>query len=222
MKKTAFVHTGSFYHLATLKDPAVVARDLTEVYWPDYTGNFSEFDSIYLAARSHPRVLEQKHDQLVNFLQQPGKKLYIDGCNQVSKWLPGTTEIPRGTNFWSWRTGEDLGRRSVNQTHPIWEYLSEEAVHWHYHGALTPPQGAVPLVRLEKVEPTGPGVDPWGGEYLAAPDSENVLLYFDEVTFPAQIIVSTMDASYHHGSGFMPGATQLLYRMLIWLAETSI
>lgn len=42
-------------------------------------------------------------------------------------------------------------------------------------------------------------------------------MYYDAGTFPAEVVVSTMDASFHHGSGFMPGATQLMYRMLHWL-----
>nr|MDK8534707.1 hypothetical protein [Gleimia europaea] len=70
-----------------------------------------------------------------------------------------------------------------------------------------------------QVEQTGPGVDPWGGHYLALPDHPNMLLYHDNVTFPAELVVSTMDATYHHGAGFMPGATQLLYRMLEWLGD---
>ncbi|NKY55528.1 hypothetical protein HGA15_04995 [Nocardia flavorosea] len=42
-------------------------------------------------------------------------------------------------------------------------------------------------------------------------------MYYDAGTFAAEVVVSTMDASYHHGSGFMPGATQLMYRMMHWL-----
>ena len=219
MKKIAFVHTGSFFHLATVKDPAVRARPVTPVYWPDYSGDFSEFDAVYLAARNHPGVVAAQHGQVLEFLGQADKKVFIDGINQVDSWLPGTSETPRGTNFWSWRTGEDLGRRSVNTDHPLWQYLSDEAVHWHYHGVLAPPAGATPLVVLTQVEQTGPGVDPWGGYYLALPDHPNMLLYHDNVTFAAELVVSTMDATYHHGAGFMPGATQLLYRMLEWLGD---
>ncbi|MDK7164441.1 hypothetical protein, partial [Winkia sp. UMB3105] len=62
----------------------------------------------------------------------------------------------------------------MNTDHPLWEYLSDEAVHWHYHGVLAPPAGATPLVVLTQVEQTGPGVDPWGGYYLALPDHPNM------------------------------------------------
>src|SRR5699024_4682647 len=58
---------------------------------------------------------------------------------------------------------------------------------------------------------------PWGLEYRAIPGHPNTLMYYDDATFAAQLVDSTMDASYHHGAGFMPGASQLLYRMLGWL-----
>lgn len=146
--------------------------------------------------------------------------MYVDGENSVGEWLPGTQERVRGTNFWAWRIGEDVGRRSVNQDHFFWQFLRDDAVHWHYHGVLSHPDSAVPLVRLE--ESTDPVVsdgpdDPWGTPYRAIPGHANTLMYYDAGTFPAEVVVSTMDASYHHGAGFMPGASQLVYRMLYWL-----
>lgn len=251
MKKIAYVHTGSFFHLATAADPAVRARNVEAVYWPEYAGDFTEFDSVFLAARCHRAVISRNAAKLVTFLDGAGRKLYVDGSSQVGEWLPGTNEVMRGTNFWAWRTGENLGRISVNKDHPLWQYLSEESVHWHYHAVLDPPATATPLVILEPVpaaesaagaqpdalaagataqsvatqsstaQPaaTPPGIDPWGHDYRAIPGHANALLYYDAGTFPAEIVVSTMDASYHHGSGFMPGATQLLYRMLDWLRD---
>ena len=42
------------------------------------------------------------------------------------------------------------------------------------------------------------------------------ILYLDEQSTPGRLLVTTMDPVYHHGSGFMPGATQLLYSSLHW------
>ena len=84
----------------------------------------------------------------------------------------------------------------------MWKYYTDEALHWHFHGALYPPQGAVPLVVLEE-----------GAE------EDGAIIYYDNATFPAELVVTTMDPCYHHGAGFMPGATQLLYRSLRWLAD---
>lgn len=144
--------------------------------------------------------------------------MYIDGENAVGDWLPGTSEQARGVTFWAWRTGEDVGRRSVNQDHPFWAHLSEQSVHWHYHGVLDHPDAAVPLVKLEDCQ-SEESYDARGRSYRAIPGHRNTLMYYDETTFAAEVVVSTMDAAYHHGSGFMPGASQLLYRMFRWLGE---
>lgn len=218
MTRIAFVHTGSFFHLADLADPAVVAADVVDVYAPVLTaGMLDGFDGVYVAARLHPGVLPRVGPLLVDYLSGTGRKMYIDGENHVGDWLPGTTETPRGTNFWSWRTGEDLGRRSVHTDHPFWSWLTDRSVHWHYHSVLAHPAAATALVALEPV-PHEQRIDPWGRDYRAIDGHPNTLLYHDDATFRAEVVVSTMDAAYHHGSGFMPGASQLFYRMLRWLA----
>jgi hypothetical protein len=230
--RIAFVHSGSSFHLADLADPAVRARDLVDVYAPELVaGGLDDVDAVYLAARQHPGVLKRVVPVLLDFLTRDGVKVVLDGENGIGGWLPGTAEVRRGTNFWAWRTGEELGRRCVNREHPLWEYLTPESVHWHYHGVFAPPSWATPLVVLEPVnsDPRDDGAsnaagrdaerrDPWGVPYGALPDHPNVLLYHDAATFPAEVVASTMDATYHHGAGFMPGATQLFYRLLDWLA----
>ena len=218
MRRTAFVHSGSFFHLAALRDPAVVAFDIVDAYAPELERvDFESFDSIFLAARLHPSAIERVAPFVLAALDRPGVKVYVDGENRVGDWLPGTSEIARGTNFWAWRVGEDVGRRSWNQDHPFWGFLSDRAVHWHYHGVLDHPACAVPLVGLEPVDGYSQSRDPWGVEYRAVPDHPNTLMYYDAGTFSGEVVVSTMDSAYHHGSGFMPGASQLFYRMLRWL-----
>lgn len=220
MTRVAFVHTGSFFHLADLRDPAVRAMDPVDIYAPELEpGGLDGFDAVYVAARLHPGVLARIAPILVGFLDTPGARMYIDGENTVGDWLPGTVETRRGTNFWAWRIGEDVGRRSVNREHPFWDGLADDAVHWHYHGVLAHPATAVPLVRLEELPEHADTEteEPWGTPYRAIPGHSNTLMYYDAGTFAAELVVSTMDASYHHGSGFMPGATQLMYRMLHWL-----
>lgn len=220
MRRTGFLHGATFFHEATLQDPAVIANDLVDLYGPGLSaGQLDEVDALYVSSRLHESVLERVTPHVLEFLDRPDTRVYIDGVNRVGEWLPGTTETVRGTNFWAWRVGEDVGRRSRNQDHPVWRYLSERSVHWHYHGVLDHPEAAVPLVSLEPVANPPQEVDPWGLGYRALPGHPNTVLYFDDATFASELIVSTMDASYHHGSGFMPGATQLMYRMMRWLAE---
>jgi hypothetical protein len=219
--RIAFIHCGTPFHLADLADPAVRALDLVDVYAPTMTSaDLEDVDGVYLAARQHPDLLGRIASHLLPVLGRPGTKVVVDGENRVGDWLPGTSAVPRGTMFWAWRTGEDLGRRTVNHDHPMWHWLTEESVHWHYHAVLAPPEGAVPLVVLEAVPGADPQrSDPWGLPYGAVPGHPNVLLYHDDVTWAAEVVVTTMDATYHHGAGFMPGATQLFYRLLDWLSR---
>ncbi|MGO1447644.1 hypothetical protein [Corynebacterium casei] len=219
-QKTGFIHSGSHFHLSNIADPAIKAFNITALYAPELTAEeLNSCDSIYLGARQHPKVLEKITPLIIDFLALPGKRAFIDGENQVWNWLPGTDGIVRGTNFWSWRIKEDVGSRLVNPEHQMWNYLNKFAVLWHYHAVLAPPEAATPLAVLEEVPGRGAGEDPWGHDYLAVPEHPNVLLYHDDCTFNAEIVVATMDASYHHGSGFMPGASQMVYRMLRWLKE---
>jgi hypothetical protein len=52
---------------------------------------------------------------------------------------------------------------------------------------------------------------------LQAPDHPAWgFLFVDETNHRGRLLVTTMDPVYHHGSGFMPGATQLLYSALHW------
>ena len=125
------------------------------------------------------------------------------GENRVDSWLPGAREHRRPTIFWWWRTGEDSRIRRTHTGHPAAEWFTDKSLTWHYHGVLEPPEGAVSLVDLHTTE----------GEL------DGSLLYVDETSTAGRLLVTTMDPVYHHGSGFMPGATQLLYSALRWASE---
>lgn len=228
--KIAFVHSAAFYHLACLADPAVKSYDVVDVHAMDLgaagergdaaRAALADCDAVYVAARIHPKAMAAAAPALVGALQRPGLRMAIDGENAVGSWLPGTTEELRGINFWWWRTGEDVGLRTLNKEHPLWtDCLSEPAVRWHTHGVLAPPAGATPLAMLVPIGEDR--TDPWAGTYTAIEGHPNIVLYHDEVTFPAEVLVSTMDAAYHHGQGFMPGATQLFYRKLRWISQAA-
>lgn len=202
MKKIGFIHAGSFYHLACLVDPALRAWNVQDCYAPELgDGELFGFDALLLADRQHPDTMKKLAPQLLDYLSLKGRRLYIGGENQVDRWLPGVRAEARETNYWSWRTGEDAGQRVRNADHFMWDYFSQESLVWHYHGVLFPPPGAVSLAGLEE------GLD-----------NEGSLLYYDGQSHQAELVATTMDPTYHHGSGFMIGATQLLYRVVRWLA----
>ncbi|MDO5671297.1 MAG: hypothetical protein Q4G30_00360 [Actinomycetaceae bacterium] len=202
-RRIGFLHPASFYHLADLADPAVRAWNIVDCYAPELqAADLERLDSLYVASRQHPVTMHALAPLVLDFVNTPGKKVFIGGENQVGSWLPGVREEYRETNFWAWRTGEDLGRRNKNPGNPLWQYLNDEALHWHFHGALFGPAGAVSLVDLDEGLPVNGSI-----------------LYHDDASYAGEVVVTTMDPDYHHGAGFMPGATQLLYRMLQWLGS---
>lgn len=132
-----------------------------------------------------------------------GGTVVVLGENGDCDWIPGLRGLrPTETNFWWWRTpGGDNGVRRAAHGHEAWDHLTGRAVRRHYHGLLEPPAGATVLACAELEEEGDPA-------------TRQVLLHEDRVSTPGRLIVTTMDPVYHHGSRFMPGATQLLLGLL--------
>lgn len=196
----AMLHCGSYAQLATLADPALAPLGVRPVHARSgASADLADADVVVVADRIRPDLLRPWAPALVA-RAEAGATLVVLGENDVGSWLPGAREQARPTIFWWWRTGEDSRIRPRRGDHPAGEWFADRALVWHYHGVLTPPHGAVSLVDLH----TGDG------------GVDGSLLYVDEVSTAGRILVTTMDPVYHHGSGFMPGATQLLYSALRW------
>ncbi|MEV6161379.1 hypothetical protein AB0L71_05550 [Streptomyces sp. NPDC052052] len=204
MATLGFLHGGSFSQLATLADPAVQAWRPRSVYLPEAgEADFDGLDTLIVSDRLHPGLLAKAAPALLTVAERGGTVVVL-GENDITGWLPGLEACePAETNFWWWRTGDDNGVRRTHEGHEAWDFLSERAVRWHYHGLLKPPAGATPLVHTVR-------------EQDGDPERDQVLLYEDLVSTPGRLIVAAMDPVYHHGSRFMPGATQLLYGLLRW------
>lgn len=199
----AMLHCGSHAQLATLADPALEPYALRSVH--ARTGDASQLEDVdVLVVADRIRLdLLTKWAGAILARAHAGATVVILGENQVGTWLPGAHEETRSTNFWWWRTGEDSRIRRTDTRHPASSWFADRALVWHYHGVLAPPAGAASLVDLHTPE----------GEV------DGSLLYVDEGSTAGRILVTTMDPVYHHGSGFMPGATQLIYSVLRWAAE---
>ncbi|WP_197436314.1 hypothetical protein [Rhodococcus sp. LB1] len=190
----AFLHGGSHAQLATLADPALEPYRIRPVHVR--TGDLDDIrdvDVLVVADRLRPDLLTRWTDTITDCLGR-GATVVVFGENNSGDWLPGVREVSRPTVFWWWRTGEDHRLRLRSPDHPAWDYFSEHSVIWHYHGVLEPPGRAVSLVDLHTED----------GE------RDGSVLFVDETTTAGRLLVTTMDPVYHHGSGFMPGATQLL------------
>ncbi|MFF2083764.1 hypothetical protein ACFVVM_08295 [Nocardia sp. NPDC058176] len=194
------LHGGSHAQLATLADPALAPYRIRPIHLRTGTPDqLAHAEVIVIADRLRPELLRHWTAGILAALDR-GATVVIFGVNAVEEWVPGVRLESRPTVFWWWRTGEDHRLRTRAPDHPAWRFFAERAVIWHYHGVLEPPPGAVSLVDLH----TEDG------------DRDGSILYLDEQSTPGRLLVTTMDPVYHHGSGFMPGATQLLYSTLYW------
>ncbi|GAB2672319.1 hypothetical protein [Nocardia goodfellowii] len=204
MSGIVFLHGGSHAQLATLADPALAPYRIRPVHIRRLDpAAVADADVVVVSDRLRPDLLIPRSPVLLQCLTR-GATVVVFGENSVGAWLPGVGEEARPTVFWWWRTGEDSRIRLREPEHPAWSHFDDRAVIWHYHGVLEPPPGAVSLVDLD----TGTG------------ERDGSLLYIDEHSTPGRLLVTTMDPVYHHGSGFMPGATQLLYSALLWATRS--
>lgn len=203
--RLAIVHGGSYFHLQTMRDPAVVAYQPDWRYIADLAPDeLARYPVVIVADRLHPDLVREHSTQL-RAVAESGRTLVVLGCNEVETWLPGVHHHDRPTNFWWWRTGEDPGIRPRIDDSPPWRYLTPKAVVWHHHGAYTVDHAVRTLVDLE--EP-GDG-DTWV--------KVGAVLYEDTVSTPGRLIVTSLDPFFHHGSNFMPGASRFLYTLLRWI-----
>lgn len=206
MPDIVVLHSGTHFHLASLADRTLLVYRLTAIHVKDVPAaaqRLHQADAIIVADRQRTDLLENAAPDILE-AHHAGVDLVVLGENHVAAWLPGIREAPRQTNFWWWRTGEDSRIRPVAPEHPAWEIFSERAAVWHYHGVLHGGPDARSLVDLH----TETGAR--DGSILLLDDSG-----------PARLLVATMDPFYHHGSGFMPGATQLFHAIFHWVSRVS-
>ncbi|MBM7367317.1 hypothetical protein [Gordonia hydrophobica] len=200
LPRICLVHCGTYPALTTLQDLAVLAYGVDGVYLPDADPEkIVDYDVVVVSDRLPPvqrMKLETMTDRIV---QDSSKTLIVLGQNDVQDWLPGLGFTFRRPVFWKWRTGEDTGTRGRLPEDPFWDYFDLGALNWHNHGLLHPSAGTKSLVVVEED----------GRE-------QGAVVLVDEVNQPARLLVTTMDPVYHHGSGFMPGATRMLYGLLRW------
>ncbi|WP_300010136.1 hypothetical protein [Pseudonocardia sp.] len=195
----AAVYGGSAPHHRALTMPKY-ARHLTGglLYLPgladtDLTG----YDGVVLPERMHRGLLTAAAPRLRELLEAGGAVVAFAGGEPLPDFLPGVRFDPRPTNYWWWlEPGADLGLTSPSPDHALFDHLSLRDCTWHYHGALTPPDGADTLVAL----PTG-----------------EALLYVDRVSTPGTLVVATLDPLSHYGGHFMPATERFLDGFLPWL-----
>lgn len=201
----AVLEGGSSYHHEAIYGARFRDRFDRVIYAPDLDDSLvRDVDALIVADRIHPTILHRKRRILLDQLRR-GRTLIVLGENRADEWLPEVSWRFRPTNFWWWlEKGVDPGHRVVAPEHELFRHLKPADVVWHYHGLLTPPAGAIPLVNI------APECDPQG---------EGGCILYDHPGAggsSGRLIVTTLDPFYHHGSYFMPAASRFLDGLLAW------
>ncbi|MGQ0718490.1 MAG: hypothetical protein ACT4NP_14490 [Pseudonocardiales bacterium] len=198
----AAVYGGSAPHHRALTTPKY-ARHLTggTVYLPDLADtDLTGLDGLVIPERMHHGLLEAGARRVLDLLDAGGTVIAFSGGEPLPAFLPGVRWEHRPTNFWWWlEPGAELGLRTPDPDHPLFQYLGVPDCTWHYHGVLSPPEGAEVLLEL----PAG-----------------DALLYVDRVSTPGTLIVATLDPLSHYGSHFMPATERFLDGFLPWLSDS--
>jgi hypothetical protein len=196
----AAVYGGSAPHNRALTTPKYARhldgglRYLPELAETDLTG----LDGLIIPERLHHDTLHAAAGRISDLLDAGGTVIAFTGGEPVPEFLPGVRWEHRPTNFWWWlEPGADLGLRTPDPEHPLFDHLTLPDCTWHYHGVLTPPDGAEVLITL----PTG-----------------EALLYVDRVSTSGTLVVATLDPMHHYGSHFMPATERFLDGFLPWVA----
>lgn len=199
MRSILAVDGGAYFHHFSYADPQV-ARFVAARVHVDALGaaDMARHDVVLLPCRIDPDRLAVHAPALAAYLDGGGTVVSLN-ADGADGFLPGVASWPTEVNFWWWLDPTvDPGIRIRRPAHPLFDHVPAGAVVWHYHGALTPPPGAISLVDVEE-----------GGS----------LLYVDRASTRGRLVVSTLDPVFHHGSNFMPNATRLLYGLMDWLAN---
>ncbi len=199
----AAVYGGSAPHHRALTTPQYARHHTGGLrYLPELAGaDLTDLDGLIIPERLHRDLLLAAAGSVRDLLDAGGTVIAFAGGEPVPEFLPGVAWEHRPTNFWWWlEPGADLGLRTPDPEHPLFDHLTMRDCTWHYHGVLAPPEGAETLVAL----PTGAA-----------------LLYVDRVSTPGTLVVATLDPMSHYGSHFMPATERFLDGFLPWAAQAT-
>ncbi|MEM6741610.1 MAG: hypothetical protein AAF646_15990 [Pseudomonadota bacterium] len=194
---------GLAYHTRTLRAPPFAAHfgpliDLRALGETDLSG----LPCLMIPCRTNGARLAAHKAQLATYLEAGGV-LVVMGETHPERFLDGVHVAPEPTNFWWWlEAGAELGVRIAAPDHPLMVGLRESDATWHIHGALTFDAPSQTLLSWDGSSAVD-GSKRWGGAILA-----------EQRRGAGQLVVTTLDPIYHHGSGFMPATTRFLERFL--------
>lgn len=198
MPSLAAIDGGTYYHHRTLCEPPFASFFDATIYVRNVVdADLDSHDILFLPCRLNADLIAPSSDRLTRFMERGGT-LVAMGETFPERWLPRIVATPLTTNFWWWlEPGASLGVR-LTGAGGLDAYLDEAALSWHLHGFFTPQDGQVSLV-----------------------EASGRCQMFATAWGNGQLIATTLDPCYHHGSYFMPATTRFLEGFLPWLKHQS-
>ncbi len=197
----AIIDAGNYYHHHSIHE-APYARFFDHiVYLRDVPiTDLGRFETLIVPCRTNPLYLANLSAQLQDFMHGGGR-LVVMGETFPDRWLPDIRFNAMETNFWWWLDrNADLGVRISDPAHPMASHVDARAATWHLHGTFAPlSSGQQSLIETRD------------GESLMFQDSQSYA--------PGELIATSLDPFFHHGSYFMPATTVFLQKFLTWLSE---
>ncbi|MEM6532295.1 MAG: hypothetical protein AAF654_06705 [Myxococcota bacterium] len=192
---------GLAYHTRTLREPPfnqyfdrlIDLRTLGDV-------DLSRENVLLIPCRTNGQRLQPHRRELARFVDRGGL-LVVFGETHPQLFLDGVEFTREPTNYWWWLDpAADLGVRVNGPEHPLVSSLSIDDISWHVHGTLRLQGASHSLIEWRHPER--------GGSVMET-----------QTRGEGELVITTLDPIYHHGSGFMPATTRFLSQFLPALNE---
>ncbi|MEM6730816.1 MAG: hypothetical protein AAF658_04630 [Myxococcota bacterium] len=202
MTAIAAIDAGLSYHTRTLREPPFDRYFGRLIPLRELSGaSLGDLPLLMIPCRTHGARLARVRDQLAEYVEGGGT-LVVMGETHPQLFLDGVEFTREKTNYWWWLDPDgQLGVERSALEHPLVSSLKEEDLNWHVHGTLLLSEPSQTLLRWESEAHPGDSVmslQPRGR---------------------GQLLLTTLDPIYHHGSGFMPATTRFLSAFLPALCE---
>lgn len=198
MNKIAILDNGTAYNIVALHTQPFKKYFEKVIYLPKIKKeDLQNIDTLIVTCLSNIDFLIKNKDMFLEFLAS-GKTLVVMGRNEPYKWLPDIQGQDLPFNYWWWLDqNNSIDFKQDIKEHQFFEYVNFEDMIWHFHDGYKVPKGGVSLVSHKE---------------------QDVSIYFEMENYQGgNLIITSLDPFFHHGSSFMPNSSVFGEKLLKYL-----
>lgn len=200
MKKIAALDSGTAFHIVSLHGKPFNKFFSKVIYLPEL--RFEDLEDMDILLVTCSSSVEQilKHKEIFYEFLKCKKTLVVMGRNGVDLWLKDVKSAKLPFNYWWW-----LNKNAKTElipsdiSHPFFKFIDFKDMIWHFHGGFELPKNAVSIVEHGSLK-------------------KSVFFELKEY-YGGDLVVTSLDPFYHHGSFFMPNATKFGKAILTYLKQ---